>query len=456
MADTQEQFDLTQSIDEPANNFKVVHLYNKSDKYHLTRQVLLDSSITQATYCFFYHILDRTIHEFNETYASFACLIERNTVEADLYLNVDSEALSHIIKYIQTGKMDEKQIYNNNHKTVDEMTDLAIMFGMPTLVSKLRILSPSDEHINEVFNVIKSSVNILLMVYKLLFIDDESFDIDCLTKIFEDFINTNKQEIIDTYIKPNMYKKTPLWTQIIMMFFTLFITPLITKYSNKFTEKNNLSTPAKYACRVAEPMEQRTSYNNYNIMDMDPQMFMNSMPKARTSENNIGSVDITFSEPAIVKIAREILISRTPVSDPLQELLNSLNEDVVSKKINENCIRELINRSVSNKPVFRELLNGGATDNTNCFVFCSNPFNKAFGGSSDLENDSDDSEDSLSESSDDSLSDTDSELDSDNEDMLSEENLKETIKKMVNSECIETMKNALNEAFQKLLDAQKN
>lgn len=133
-----DEFDLAPNIDEPMNSFKIVHLANQTNCYHLTRQVLLDSMLTQDTYCFFYHILAKGVDEFNDDYGSFACLIPRSEIEADLYLNVDGDALQYIVKYIQTTKIDIAEISNKNSKIIDEIIDLATMFGMPHLVLILR------------------------------------------------------------------------------------------------------------------------------------------------------------------------------------------------------------------------------------------------------------------------------------------------------------------------------
>ncbi|XWV26098.1 hypothetical protein QJ857_gp0982 [Tupanvirus soda lake] len=203
MTDNEEQFDLAPQIDQPMNPYKIIHLYNKSNVYHLTRQVLLDSRLTQDTYCFFYHILAKNMDEFNEIYGSFACLINRNRAEADLYLNVDSESLEHIIKYIQTGKLDAKNIYSNNWKIIDEIIDLATMFGMPTLVSMMRNLHPNDEDINFQIQYIKQIANILIKIY-LEIIDDDNDNDDLYLKV-DQFITENKNEIVDNFIKPNMY-----------------------------------------------------------------------------------------------------------------------------------------------------------------------------------------------------------------------------------------------------------
>lgn len=227
-----EQFDLTPQIDEPMNAFKIIHLHNKSNTYHLTRQVLLDSVLTQNTYCFFYHILAKSVDEFNQIYGSFACLIERPMMEfsvmsvisskvprstsslidktpylvteADLYLNVDSKALDHIIKYIQTTKINGQLIYADDWKTIDEIIDLAIMFGMPTLVTMLRGLHPSEETINNAMTTIKLYMKSLLLLYQKHLKED--CDINKHISIFADFFEENKQSIIDSYIKTNLYK----------------------------------------------------------------------------------------------------------------------------------------------------------------------------------------------------------------------------------------------------------
>lgn len=161
MADNDEIFDLTPQIESPTNSFKVVHLHNRSDQYHLTRQVLLDSILTQNTYCFFYHILSKSIDEFNQMYGSFACIISRSTIEADLYLNVDIIALNHIIFYIQTTKIDGQQICTTSHKTVDEIIGLAIIFGMPLLVSTMRQIRPMTESTNDSEHITTNEINLI-------------------------------------------------------------------------------------------------------------------------------------------------------------------------------------------------------------------------------------------------------------------------------------------------------
>lgn len=141
MNNNEEQFELTPIIEEPMNEYKIIHLYNKNNTYHLTRQILLNSAYTMDTYCLFYHILAKNMDDFNDEYGSIACLIPRNQDEADLYMNVDTESLEIIIKYIQTNKMTilEKKITTlENNKLISEIIDLATIFAMPKLVALLR------------------------------------------------------------------------------------------------------------------------------------------------------------------------------------------------------------------------------------------------------------------------------------------------------------------------------
>lgn len=137
MSDTEEQFNLVPQIDAPMNTFKVVHFSNKSSKYHLTRQVLLDSVLTDNPYCFFYHVLAKNTDEFNEMYGLFACLIPRNQSEAEIFLNVNADALNYIIDYVQTGKI-PIDTSKNNPDMIHDLIDLATMFGMPSLVAHVK------------------------------------------------------------------------------------------------------------------------------------------------------------------------------------------------------------------------------------------------------------------------------------------------------------------------------
>ena len=80
-------------MEEQINFFKIVHIHNKSSRYHLTQQVLLDAIVKDSTYSFFYHILAKDVNDFNDFYGSFACIMARSEHEADLYLNVNNDAL---------------------------------------------------------------------------------------------------------------------------------------------------------------------------------------------------------------------------------------------------------------------------------------------------------------------------------------------------------------------------
>jgi len=210
--------------DDSAYNFRIVHLYNRSDTYHLTRQILLDSSLTQDTYSFFYHILAKSTKEFNEKYGSFAFIIARNQFEADLYLNVDPTALEHIVKYIQTGKINGPAIYSQDWKIVDEIIDLAIMFGIPNLVTIMRELQPTEEMINRKITQFEEYMKIGLYSTKNLV---PSFEIDRAMDLLDKlFHREGRQEFIDVYIKSGLYKNNIIqeifYNLIVLIFFCIF------------------------------------------------------------------------------------------------------------------------------------------------------------------------------------------------------------------------------------------
>lgn len=231
MTDTMDkQFDFSTQIDEPTNNFRIVHIYNKSDTYHLTRQVLLDSSLTQDTYCFFYHILAKGSEEFNNLYGSFAHLIDRND-EADLYLNVDSIALQYLIKYIQTTKINGEQIYTEDWKIIDEIIDLSIMFGMPNLVTMLRALHPSDDQINNIINIIKYGIIVFFIYYKIYIKSDH--DICACIDTFFVFVEQNKESIVDSCIKTNFYKYNGIANKLAILFIDTVVQQTIFQHTKQ-------------------------------------------------------------------------------------------------------------------------------------------------------------------------------------------------------------------------------
>lgn len=156
MSDSEEEFHLNPNVDQPINGFKIVHIYNMSDVFHLTRQVLLDTKLIQESDCFFYEILTRETDDFNDLY-HFSCLIARNYIEADLYLNVDREALNYIISYIQTNSIDIQVIYTNS-KLFSKIIDLSSMFVMPTLVSMLKNFY-NEQHNRILLSVLGESIN---------------------------------------------------------------------------------------------------------------------------------------------------------------------------------------------------------------------------------------------------------------------------------------------------------
>lgn len=130
MSETQLAFELNPQIRTPNNMFAVVHIYNQSDTYHLIRQLLVDSAMTESPYNFFYQILALPVSEFNTSYGSFAYIAPRYAdTEADVYLNVDAEALNYIIRYMQTAQL---------VKFPTSVLDLATMFAMSNLINIIR------------------------------------------------------------------------------------------------------------------------------------------------------------------------------------------------------------------------------------------------------------------------------------------------------------------------------
>lgn len=126
-----------ENFDQPCHEYRVIHIYNRSDVYHITRQILQDCSFTQDSCCFFYHLLTKDTEDFNICYGSFAYLTLQSSDEAAVYLNVNCCALEHIVYYLQTGKID-MELVEVDEKRFREILDLAIMFGMPRLVNQLR------------------------------------------------------------------------------------------------------------------------------------------------------------------------------------------------------------------------------------------------------------------------------------------------------------------------------
>ncbi len=245
MTSIEEEFDLAPIIDEPMNSFKIVHIHNRSEIYHLTRQVLLDSTLTQNTNQIFYHTLTKSPDEFNTMYGSFACIIYRNNHESDLYLNVDSEALEHIIKYVQTSKLDGQAIYAKNWKTINEIIDLATMFGMPVLVSSMRLLHPSDEKIDNELQLLTEAVTGILRLYK--YHVDEFFDIEESCIFVDEFIKENKKEITDSYIRPAMHNNSLVSKSLYLLLY-VFLSTLTKNKIDPDTMEKQISNIDQNTC----------------------------------------------------------------------------------------------------------------------------------------------------------------------------------------------------------------
>jgi hypothetical protein len=221
--------------------FEIVHVFNKSDKYHLTRKTLL-----REKECFFSDILTLSISEFNFMYGSFAFLIYKSQIEANLYLNVNSRALDHIIQYVQTGQINSQSIYQTNPKLIDDMIDLAITFTMTNFATTLRNLHPTESQINHCMEVIEyacSSIPPLLAK----FVDSE-YSRDYYQSLIRNFLIENKEDIVDKFIK-SYFHLDPLTKNLKKFFIDFYSHKLIDNIikqlnsddpNNQIKQKNSL------------------------------------------------------------------------------------------------------------------------------------------------------------------------------------------------------------------------
>ena len=114
-------------------DYQVIHFHNRQDVFHLTSQILRDTAASHGEYCFFYRILTDDTDAFNRDYGSFATIIPRTQVEADVYLNVDQASLQTLIRYIQTDSL-------MGCTLTSDLADLSYVFGLSALATSLREL----------------------------------------------------------------------------------------------------------------------------------------------------------------------------------------------------------------------------------------------------------------------------------------------------------------------------
>jgi len=121
-----------------------------------------------------------------------------NEIEADLYLNVDSTALECIIKYIQTNKLDRP-----DNKCVNEIIDLATMFGMPELVKQMREMEPSKDDVDRYVDLYCNIFRCVMMVYKE-YVGDSEIDVEKTAQEFREFVSTNIDNFRNDVVRPNI------------------------------------------------------------------------------------------------------------------------------------------------------------------------------------------------------------------------------------------------------------
>lgn len=317
-----EQFDLAPMIDDPMNMYKVIHLHNNSNVYHLTRQVLLDSLLTQETYCFFYHILSQGTDEFNSMYGSFACIVERNpndsdiSIEADLYLNVNCQALEYIIQYVQTGVVEDS--YLDDHKNIVAPTiDLATVFGMSKLVASLRNYREENRR------KYKSCLP-LIPLYTDLFVKDETLKghINDLVPILEKYINA------DTEADRKEIMNNDFQSALVPLLYYLFSLKSWDIF-NSFSKSTETEANCETEChpQPTETVEPEVNTNNVNN-ELD-----NSMEEEHTfpSANDSG-IDLEELKNIIYGDTSAAFNNDPTVAMTyLQKLLNNITPNVISK-----------------------------------------------------------------------------------------------------------------------------
>ena len=130
-------------MEENSGQLQIIHVMNRNDTFHLTRQTILDSScvvedasFSQEIYTLFYHAISLEPHEFNSKYKSFA-YIKHKGPEAKLYLNAEIIPFQMIMEYIQTKRIDERKLIFDSDLTT-RLIDLADVLGMTHLMQILR------------------------------------------------------------------------------------------------------------------------------------------------------------------------------------------------------------------------------------------------------------------------------------------------------------------------------
>lgn len=277
-------FELTPSIDKPMNIFKVVRIMNRNDIYYLMRQVLLDSILIFGNYCFFYDILTKDIDTFNDIYGSFSFIKKKNDFEAHLYLNVDSQALSHIIEYLQTAELDAIDINIIDKKLLQKIVDLATIFGMSSLVSKIRTISVSNKSlphkvpfkknnkIDNLKNKKKKILNILSfhaihfgipkIISKCLKNPASKTIIkSCITSKYKDKKKSALDDLSKSYSYLNSYiSKKKLFREIVDLATMVGILNMLINIKNK-----KISTPENYTSNIDSLHDDVSCFSDYFI-----------------------------------------------------------------------------------------------------------------------------------------------------------------------------------------------
>lgn len=126
------------SLDSVEYRYDMVCLHNRNDTYYLPFAALENSGQTDGNSSFFYRLIASSPSTNNTTFGNF-CWMHNDTPRglgytADVYLNVDPEALNLINDYVQRDLLPTEISSILLRTTID----LAAIMGMPTLVASLR------------------------------------------------------------------------------------------------------------------------------------------------------------------------------------------------------------------------------------------------------------------------------------------------------------------------------
>lgn len=137
------------TLDPVEYSYAMVCIHNRNDTYYLPFAALENSGTIDGNSSFFYRLIAAPPLEINNVFGSFCWMHESHRGSghtADVYLNVDPEALNIINNYVQRNLLPAEF----SPSSLTHVIDLATIMGMPVLVASLRriaaIQASSDDY----------------------------------------------------------------------------------------------------------------------------------------------------------------------------------------------------------------------------------------------------------------------------------------------------------------------